>query len=232
MWKLGLPSAHLGALDWYCDDRTESPAYPADSFIDMFNVASYHLCKDPRDHIYSLLHHPLALQPDGSLLIQPDYSRLEEDVYYEFAYQMVFRPEGLRLLGTIDNGDNDPPRNLPSWVPRWKDPTRRRDMCFAVGVCPRHPFNSSNGLGHSPIRVKEDRTLSLHGILFDRIHSAFTIETPKTEFGPNLSREFETMYSEIIVRESPYGSTIDRLDAFSITLTTGFLSRQGGVGFE
>ena len=40
------------------------------------------------------------------------------------------------------------------------------------------------------------------------------------------------MYSEIIVRESPYGSTIDRLDAFSITLTTGFLSRQGGVGFE
>ncbi|KAN0102766.1 Heterokaryon incompatibility protein (HET) domain containing protein [Hyaloscypha variabilis] len=211
MWKLSLPSTHLSALDWYCDDRTESPAYPVDSFIDMFNVASYHLCKDPRDHIYSLLHHPLALQPDGSLLIQPDYSRPEEDVYYEFAYQMVFRPEGLRLLGTIDNGDNDPPRNLPSWVPRWKDPTRRRDMCFAVG---------------------EDRTLSLHGILFDRIHSAFTIKTPKTEFGPNLSREFETMYSEIIVRESPYGSTIDRLDAFSITLTIGFLSRQGGVGFE
>ena len=40
------------------------------------------------------------------------------------------------------------------------------------------------------------------------------------------------MYSKITVRESPYGSTIDRLDAFSITLTNGFLCRQGGVGFE
>lgn len=57
MWKLSLPFSHLSALDWYCEDRTESPAYPADSFINMFNVASYHLCRDPRDHIYSLLFH-------------------------------------------------------------------------------------------------------------------------------------------------------------------------------
>jgi len=72
MWKLSLPASHLSALDWYCKDRTESPAYPADSFIDMFNVASWHLCKDPRDHIYPLLYHPLARR-DGCLLIQPDY---------------------------------------------------------------------------------------------------------------------------------------------------------------
>jgi hypothetical protein len=105
-------------------------------------------------------------------------------------------------------------------------------MCFAVGVCPQHLFNLSNGLGHSPVRVKEDCTLSLYKILFDRIHSAFTIKTPKNKFGPNLSCEFEAIYSEITVQELPYGSTIDRLDAFSITLTTGFLSKQGGVGFE
>jgi hypothetical protein len=231
MWKL-TPTLPLSALDWYCEDRTESPAYPADSFIDMFNVSSYYLCKDPRDHIYSLLYHPLARQQDGSLLIQPDYSMPEEGVYYEFACKIVRQLEGLRLLGTIDNGDDDAPRNLPSWVPRWKDPTRPRGMCFAVGVCPRHPFNSSSGLGPRPVQIKEDRTLSLHGIHFDRIHSVFTIKTPKNDFGPNLSREFESMYSEITARESPYRSTIDRLDAFSITLTTGFLSRQEGFGLD
>jgi hypothetical protein len=40
------------------------------------------------------------------------------------------------------------------------------------------------------------------------------------------------MYSEITARESPCSSAEDRLDAFSITLTTGFLSRQAGVGLD
>ena len=135
MWKISLPNAFLGALDWYCEDRTESPANPADSLLDIFNVASYHLCQDPRDHIYSLLYHPLARQQDGSLLVEPNYDMPEEDVYYEFACKLVSQPEGLRLLGIIDNGDDDAIKNLPSWVPRWKDPSRPRTMCFAVRPC-------------------------------------------------------------------------------------------------
>jgi hypothetical protein len=232
MWKLSPPGSHLSALDWYCKDRTESPAYPADSFIDMFNVASWHLCKDPRDHIYSLLYHPLAPRQDKGLLIQPDYSTPEEDVYYEFACKIVRQPEGLRMLGTIDNGDDDLPINLPSWVPKWKDPANPRTTCMAVGVCPRHPYNASDGLGPGPVKINEDRTLSLHGIFFDRIHSVYTIKTPKKDFCPNLAREFESMYSEIALWESPYGSNVGRLDAFSMTLTVGFLSRQEGVELE
>jgi hypothetical protein len=234
-WKLKVESSHLAALDWYREDRTDSPAYPVVSFLDMFNVASYHLCKDPRDHIYSLLHHPLAKHADGSLLVQPDYSKPVEQIYYELACQMLRQPEGLRLLGTVDNGDDDPPTTLPSWVPwvpRWKDPMRARDACFAVGVCPLHPFNSSVGLGPVFHRIRDDRALLLRGIYFDRIRSVFTITTQKNDFGPNLSREFVKMYSEITALESPYGSAEDRLDAFSITLTTGFLSRQGGVGLD
>jgi len=96
----------------------------------------------------------------------------------------------------------------------------------------RHPFNASKGLESRPVQINEDRSLSLHGIHFDRIDAVFTIKTPKNDLGTNLSREFESMYSEFTARESPYGSEVDRLDAFSITLTTGFLSRQDGFGLE
>lgn len=71
--------SHLSALDWYREDRKDSPAYAVDSFLDIFNVAGYHLCKDPRDHIYSL-YHALAKHEDESLLVQPDYSKPEEEV--------------------------------------------------------------------------------------------------------------------------------------------------------
>jgi hypothetical protein len=107
---------------------------------------------------------------------------------------------------------------------------RPRQACFAVGICQRHPFNSSLGLGPAFHQIRGDRALLFHGIYFDRIRS--TIATQKNDFGLNLSRKFVKMHSKIIARESPYGSAEDRLDAFSITLTTGFLSRQGGVGLE
>ena len=68
-WKLRIESSLIASLDWYREDRSDSPAYPLVSFLDMFNNASYHLCKDPRDHIYALLYHPLAHPEDGSLLI-------------------------------------------------------------------------------------------------------------------------------------------------------------------
>ena len=142
---------------------------------------------------------------------------------------MLRQSQGLRLLGTIDNGDDDPPTTLPSWAIRWKDPARPRSSCFAVGIYPLHPFNSSLGLGTSSHQVRGDGSLSLHGIYFDRIQSVFTITTPKSDFGPGLSSKFEKMYSEITAQETPYVLAEDRLDAFAITLTTGFFSSPDGL---
>jgi len=232
-WKVELGSLHQSALDWYSSDRTDSPAKLPDSFLAIFDIVRFQRCTDKRDHIYSLLYHPLARSGDGSLLVEPDYSKPEEDVYYEFACKMVCKPEGLRLLGTVDNGENIPKTTLPSWVPIWIDPLHPQERCFAVGVYFQHPFDSSRGLGSSLPKVLENHSLSLRGIYFDQIASVFTITTPRSAFGPNLSRDFQTALSEIMAQpKSPYGSTEGRLDAFTISLTTGFLCRQEGVGPE
>lgn len=232
-WKVELGALHRVSLDWYSSDRTDSPADPSDSFLALFDIARAQRCMDKRDHIYSLLYHPLARGVDGSLLIEPDYSKPEEDVYYEFACKMLGQPEGLRLLGTVDNGEFTPKTTLPSWVPVWRDPLHPKQRCFVVGVYWRHPFNSSHGLGSGLPKTFEDRSLSLRGIYFDRIASVFITTTPRSAFGPGLSRDFKTALSEIMAHpKSPYGSIESRLDAFTISLTTGFLCRQEGVGPE
>ncbi len=97
-WKVELGSLHQSALDWYSSDRTDSPAKLPDSFLALFDIARFQRCTDKRDHIYSLLYHPLARSKDGSLLVEPDYSKPEEDVYYEFACKMICKPEDLGSL--------------------------------------------------------------------------------------------------------------------------------------
>ncbi|KAK3936919.1 heterokaryon incompatibility protein-domain-containing protein [Diplogelasinospora grovesii] len=88
---------------------------------------------DARDRIYALLGMPFSgNDPDGGLLVRPDYSQSVDSVYVEATRCMLRQDRHLRLLSAVQHRPS--PRQVPetpeegdggchpSWVPRWDQP--------------------------------------------------------------------------------------------------------------
>ncbi len=99
------------------------------------NQASWLGCADHRDHIYSLLGHPLAFidviedgdsamvkSTEKKLVVIPDYHKRVEDVYFELAAALIRQPVdcACSALLSMRTTPSSTPTPLLRVGPRWR----------------------------------------------------------------------------------------------------------------
>lgn len=75
---------------------------------------------DGRDQVYALLSHPSAKLPDGSLIVEPDYTLSKYQVYHQVALRLTEEMKTLDILVYITPVEvYVVAAELPTWVPNW-----------------------------------------------------------------------------------------------------------------
>lgn len=104
------PQLRTVVFDWHDDD----------GFLDVLHTAAMQEASDSRDFVYAMLGHPKAKLPDGSLIVEPDYTMTRFDLYCLTAANIVRHSGNLRLLAVVEpTEDHLEDGELPTWVPRW-----------------------------------------------------------------------------------------------------------------
>jgi Heterokaryon incompatibility protein (HET) len=153
------------------------------------------------DRVYAFLGNPLANKRCESglgweLMVEPDYSKSMQDVYFKTACALFSHPreapyvlafvqhhsqdcvEGMTL--GIEGTDND----FPSWVPRWDKFSRQYSMSL-----PNYWYYAG-GESKDTVKfnacVQRDKSLLLPAIIFDRlIWTSDTINTDSLALNPD-----------------------------------------------
>ncbi|PMD36267.1 HET-domain-containing protein [Hyaloscypha variabilis F] len=125
------------------------------------------------DRVYAFLGNPLARKyEEQTLLIEPDYGKSMQEVYFEVACELLAHPrEAPYLLSRADHHHSDCVEGMtlgrdgafPSWVPRWDKGWRQYAMSAA------NFWYQSGGVRKVEATVQDDQSLLLSGIIFDQI---------------------------------------------------------------
>lgn len=239
-------SVHADWLDWSDNWRT-TKSYPDETFVDLLNQARWLSCSDPRDHIYSLLGHPLARWEDGSghgLILDPDYNREPMEVWFDLALRLLAK-HGLRILSPVEHNEDNLAADYPSWVP-WCWP-EEYTMC-TLGAFYGFYYAADGGMSVSPSTdrpvVDEKRQLHVQGVAVDVVRDAFaftsadlaaspanlrsmassaspTVSYPQPSTEPRLALCLIWRHVQELVATSPTAYGADWLTAFSFTLIAG-----------
>jgi hypothetical protein len=155
--------------DWY--DWSQPPDTPSarDLFIFLFQ-ASAMACKDPKDHIYAFLGHPLMQLEDGTPLVVPDY---RETFHFKTLYSNIARPllsrGDTRILASVGHNEDSISEDL-TWTPRWDIYLVTSDF----GVLPENWYRFSGDMEENQkdaIRV-DGKKIVVRGVLFDMVRKA------------------------------------------------------------
>lgn len=98
---------------------------------------------DPRDRVFSLLGHPMAVL-GGEPVIQPDYTRTRGVIYTRLAVKFIQKTNNLHVVSFVDH-ENDPsleqcdwdPQHearMPSWVPDWHSINRTTPIDYPMNA--------------------------------------------------------------------------------------------------
>jgi Heterokaryon incompatibility protein (HET) len=233
--------------DWadFSDNWRDTATYPGEDLVDLVNQARWLSCKDPRDHIYSLLGHPLA-QIDGrsgsGVILDPDYTKDHMDVWFDLAALLIAK-HGPRVLSPVEHNESNLASDYPSWVP-WCWP-EEYTMC-TLGAYYGFYYNADGGMSVPPSAEKptvdEKRQLHVRGIAIDSVKDAFAFTTddlaatpaklrsmassptassaqPSTE--PQYALRSVWQHLQNLVARSETAYSTNWLEAFSLTLIAG-----------
>ena len=207
---------HVHWADW--STRIIGDSASPYEFLDLLDHASLLMCRDPRDHIYAFLGHPLARTSDGrGLMILPDYTKSTWEVFKEVSILLI-QQSGLRALSTAEHSESSIKDKFPSWVIRW-------DIGYVMNNICRHPMQiyraSAKDTTNMQYQIIGDE-LWVTGVVVDTVRTAWKIEygtdgTLKFRgHGYNLTLEEIISYLESTSTPCVYGS--NRLYNFSLTL--------------
>ncbi|KAH7312664.1 heterokaryon incompatibility protein-domain-containing protein [Stachybotrys elegans] len=230
--QFGIPSLriHVEWRDWTASgssDNMMSMASPPKTFYDLVDHASLLSCRDPRDHVYAFLGHPLARRGDGGgLLVKPDYRKQDAEVFLEFMVASL-DTVGLRALVTVENTQQTLADDFPSWINRWNIP----GTWNKISQLPEQVFMAGGpaSLGHRP-SISGHR-LELFGSDVDAVWRCFhfqslnffTVRSQNSSVVDDTGRAFDIyQLAQIILGNDfpcSYGNDRDlRLRAFSVAL--------------
>jgi hypothetical protein len=133
------------------------------ALLDLLDHGSVLQCRDPRDHIYAFLGHPLA--------VTPDYQKDVIQVYREVTLFLLHR-SGIR---TLSSAEHDAATladvSTPSWVVRW-------DVGYTTNNINMHPWDlyQSCGSRYTPQWALDRGILQLQGVHADTIKDVYQID--------------------------------------------------------
>ncbi|KAN0096060.1 HET domain containing protein [Hyaloscypha variabilis] len=126
------------------------------------------------DRVYAFLGNPLARKhEEQTLLIEPDYSKSMQVVYFEVACELLRHPrEAPYLLPRVDHHNSDCVEGMtlgrddafPSWVPRWDKGWLQTPMSY-----PNLWFRAGGIDKKFAATVQNDKSLLLSAIIFDQV---------------------------------------------------------------
>jgi hypothetical protein len=239
---VGFYSIHIDWADWSSEWRTTA-TYPDNNLVDLINQAKWLGCVDPRDHIYSLLGHPLAMIDDGTTrMVDPDYSKDNMQVWLELAVQLLDK-YGIRILSAVEHNEDHIKGDYPSWVP-WCWP-EEFTKC-TLGAYEAFYYLADGGVRATTRTVVDNyHRLHVQGIQFDVIKESFLFTADDLGDNPEKLRSmaasrkknFAEMFDESanrplsmylvwdqvrkLVSESAHAYGDAWLTAFSLSLVAG-----------
>jgi len=192
------------------------------------------------DRVYAFLGNPLARKAgsvkDGEeLIVEPDYSRTVNEVYFETARGLLANPRdaGYVLaavdhchLRCVEGGD------LPSWVPRWDMGWRLYPMSL-----PRFWYRAGGLDRKFEAYVQGDKSLLLPGVIFDSVswtsnsidERNFSLDSDKWDYEVRAAQKpfIDLLWKEVLDALSGLSGHRKKKmeeweDAFSLTLVRGY----------
>ncbi|KAF2262222.1 HET-domain-containing protein [Lojkania enalia] len=137
-------------------------------FVDILDAARALSAADPRDHVYAYLGSPSARLENGQLIVDVDYEKSVDEVYFDTARALLGSPrEAPWFLSLIENHylEDILNRETPSWVPRWHEGlSGRRRIAYSTLL-----YGSGGATTRSSKTVRENRLLEAAGFVFDEI---------------------------------------------------------------
>jgi hypothetical protein len=160
-WRTDLP-----LCAWVNDEIATVPEHK--HFIEALGRGRDMKASDPRDHVFGFLGSPLAQIADGRSIVDPDYTRAVEDVFFDTSCALLHHPqEASFLLGAVDHASSVhvvAEDGWPSWVPRWHLGHWTTPLAVA--------YNWYHAGGASELftaAIQPNRGLKLEGIIFDKL---------------------------------------------------------------
>ncbi|TLS22422.1 uncharacterized protein PpBr36_09998 [Pyricularia pennisetigena] len=169
---LGCLLIHMRWTDWTLHKADEHQY----RFLDLLDHGALLGCRDPRDHVYCFLGHPLGRTNDGRPLVVPDYHKTVTQVYEEVS-ALLIRNAGVRSLCIVEHNEASiKAPSVPSWVIRWNiNRVANNIYCHpndTFAAC-RHDDNYNNV---QPEFVGQDgRVLRVKGVAIDVIQACYRI---------------------------------------------------------
>jgi hypothetical protein len=227
-YEINFMSIHIGWQHWTPDWRSHSP-WPEYTLLDFLGQARGLSCKEPKDHIYAFLGHPLAQLEDGSgPIIQPDYEKDTRMVYQDTA-TVLLKDSALRALSAVEHDYSTIAEDFPSWVFRGDVELVQN----ALGVWRGYYFHASANVTAEPPTLTEGNSLRLRGIVVDVVSKTYQFSTTSEDLetpsdlrsrqpGDHQPVSLDRIWNDIHNDETPciYPSD-ERLKAFSLTLCAG-----------
>jgi hypothetical protein len=126
------------------------------------------------DRVFAFLGNPLARKHgEEELVVEPDYSKSIQEVYFETTCSLLANPrEAPYLLSLVDHHDNESVEGttlgrddaFPSWVPRWDK------NWFQYAMSLPHFWYRAGGLERKfNAAIQPDKSLLLPAIIFDHL---------------------------------------------------------------
>lgn len=196
---------HLGMLLWVPHhilmiwERKEDGSPDCD-FLTAMHWARILGVTDPRDRVFSLLGHPLAVL-DGEPVVKPDYTITRGVAYTKLAAHFIRQTNNLYVVSLVDHEthpcaeardwNNTDDGIMPSWVPDWHSINRTTPLPYPVAAAEAEDASISimgdvDGTEGSPLPQ-----LLVRGWIVDEVeavsHRMETTDFPLT----NLERERE-----------------------------------------
>jgi hypothetical protein len=182
----------------------ELEEFQKSSFLDVLHTGRNLKTSFEVDRVYAFLGNPLARKcGDGELLVEPNYGKTFQEVYFETAYSLLAHPrEAPHLLARVDHhsskcvegtslGSDDA---FPSWVPRWDKHWRQCPMSI-----PRYWYRAGGLDRQFNATVQVDRSLLLPAIIFDRL-----VWTSPGILEKNLALNADLWYEDTKTANKPF----------------------------
>lgn len=156
------------------------------------------------DRVFAFLGNPLARKyGEDELVVEPDYSKSIQEVYFEMACSLLAHPrEAPYLLSFVDHHNNESVEGttlgrddaFPSWVPRWDKYWRQ----YSISL-PSYWYRAGGLERNFNAAVQTDKSLLLPAIIFD--HLAWTSNKLKAD---NLSRNPDRWDEDTRATDKPF----------------------------
>lgn len=225
---ISFATIHIDWENWSPDWRVHS-TYPSYTLLDFLGHARGLLCKDPRDHIYAFLGHPLAQEDGGGPIIKPNYDIKDPRPVYLDLATVLLQKFGLRVLSSVEHDDATLSEDFPSWVFRLDVELVKNSF----GIWPEYYYRASGDEKLESPTIIGGRHLRLQGITVDVVSKVYQFSTTSEDLeSPAALRSLQASYHQPVSldriwedlqhSETPCIYPQDeRLKAFSLTLTAG-----------